>query len=54
MQATNCLHDYGHVAKTVNLLNLFAERYLSLESTESSKMALEITSAWQCTSPVAC
>lgn len=33
---------------TLNCLGMFAERYLTLESTESSKMSLEITTAWDC------
>ncbi|WP_349367387.1 hypothetical protein [Salinarimonas sp.] len=33
---------------SVSLLNMFAERYLGLETPTSSKMALEISAAWNC------
>ena len=36
------------VKASASLLAMFAERYLALESSDSSKMALEISTAWNC------
>ena len=35
-------------AESVAYLTMFAEHYLDLESSESHKMSLEITTAWNC------
>ena len=33
---------------SVNMLSMVAERYLALESADSEKMALEVTTSWNC------
>jgi hypothetical protein len=33
---------------SVNMLSMVAERYLAIESADSEKMALEVTTSWNC------
>lgn len=45
----NIIHaeeEYFH--KTTTLLQMFSERYLAIESAGAHKMALEITTSWEC------
>ena len=49
-EAASGLEDAKNNALTK--LTMFTEHYLSMETPASSKMNLELTSAWNCTAPV--